>query len=259
MYIAELSYPGTWLDRSDAKWSWRVANVLRDAESPLAETAIALTWFEVEQQKSSETQARTEPETDATPFVQFMARLTEELGPGPYNAAEFLAMHLRLELEAKREQWKRGVVPDSYQQRFVFMHAKTFLLALDRIDRLFDTLAKMPDVPEAVGQAKQAFDTALPALRGVRNSVAHREDRSRGLGRDGKPLSLKPVDNQLVRAPGGVLILESLIGNRFGSTMADGEYGEVSVTPASLAAANQLVQMSIEAFRWKGPPYHWPR
>jgi len=70
---------------------------------------------------------------------------------------------------------------------------------------------------------------------------------------------LKPVDNQLVRAPGGVLILESLIGNRFGSTMADGEYGEVSVTPASLAAANQLVQMSIEAFRWKGPPYHWPR
>ncbi len=259
MYITELTYPGTWVDCPDAEWSWTIGNLLRGAESPLAEAAIALTWFEVEQQKRSDGQARAEREADATSLGQFEARLTDELGPGPYNAAQFLALRFRLEVEAKREQWKRGVVPDSYQQQLVFMHAKIFLLALDRIARLFGALAKMPNVPEAVRQAKQGFDAALPALRRVRNSVAHHEDRSRGLGKDGKPLSLKPVDNQLVRAPGGVLIIESLVGSTFGSTMADGEYGEVPVTLASVATANQLVQTSIEAFRWKGPPRHWPR
>jgi hypothetical protein len=64
---------------------------------------------------------------------------------------------------------------------------------------------------------------------------------------------------ELVRAGGGVLVLESLIGSRFGSTMANGEYGEVDVALASLKAANRLAQTSIEAFRWKGSPRHRPR
>lgn len=259
MYIAELTYPGTWLDYPDAKWGRTIERLLSSAESPLAEAALALTWFEVEQRKPLNAQARTEPEADATSLRPFEVALADELGPGPYDSAQVLALHSRLELEAKREKWKRGILPESYQRQLVFMHAKSFLLALDRIDRIVGVLIKMPNLPEAVVQAKQAFDAALPTLRGVRDSVAHHEDRSRGLGKDGKRLRLKPVDNQLARVPGGVLILESLNGRNFGSTMADGQYGEVPVTSASLAVANQLVQAIIQAFRWKGHPHHWPR
>lgn len=258
MYIAELTYPGTWLDYSDAEWGRAIERLLSSAESPLAEAALALTWFEVEQQKPLNAEARTEPEADATSPHSFEAALAGKLGPGPYHPSQVLALHSRLELQAKREKWKRGILPESYQRQLIFMHAKSFLLALDRIDRIFGVLVKMTNLPEAVVKAKQAFDAALPTLRGVRNSVAHHEDRSRGLGKEGKPLSLKPVDNQLARSPGGFLILESLIGSNFGSTMADGQYGEVPVTSASLAAANQLVQASIQAFRWKGHPRHWP-
>jgi len=265
MYIVELTYPGTWIDSPDGDWASAISRQLSDAEAPLAETAIALSWFEREQQAMFEARrllppelpTGTEPDTNMA-NQQFIARLTDELGPGPYNSAEFLAMQFCFELEAKCEEWKLGTLPRSYQERLVFMHAKSFLLALDRIDRLFGVVAGTPSIPDAVAQAKHAFDAAVPTLRGVRNSVAHHEDRSRGLGRGGKPLSLKAVDNPLARASGGVLILESLIGNRFGSTMADGEYGEVSVTSATLASANQLVQASIDAFRWKGSPRHWP-
>lgn len=265
MYIVELTYPGTWLDYPDADWAWAIARLLSEAEAPLAEAAIALSWFEREQQKTREAYRHLqsgiptvgEPDTN-TAAERFIAQLTDQLGPGPYNATEVLAMHTRLEVEAKREEWKRGALPRSYQQCLVFIHAKTFLLALDRIDRLFGVFAGTPNVPDAVGQAKRAFDAAVPALRGVRNSSAHHEDRTRGLGPGGKPLTLKAVDNPLARAPGGVLIMESLIGDRFGSTMADGEYGEVSVTPATLTSASQLAQASIDAFRWKGAPHHWP-
>jgi hypothetical protein len=254
MYIVELSYPGMSLDYPDAEAGRVIERLLSSAEAPLAEAALALTWFEAEQRKPF----GTEPEAESTTVAPFQAALVAELGPGPYDPSQVLALHSRLELEARRERWKRGILPESYQQHVVFMHAKSFLLALDRIERIFGVLTEIPNIPEDVRRAKQAFDTALPTLRGVRNSVAHHEDRSRGLQKGGKPLDLKPVENQLIRAPGGFLILDSLIGSNFGATMADGEYGEVAVTSATLAAAGRLVQTAIQAFQWKGRPRHWP-
>lgn len=259
MYIAELTYPGTWLDYPDRQWSWEIQNLLRGAEAPLAEAAIALTWFEEERQKTPRGPEQNEWETDATRLRELEAKVTSELGVDLYDVAHGHAIRLRAEVELHRERWNQGVTSDSYQHRFIFMHAKTFLLALDRIDKHFGVLARSPGVPAAVAEAKVAFEAVLPALRGVRNSIAHHEDRSRGLAKDGKPLDLKPIDNEIARAPGGVLVLESLVGSRFCSTMADGHYGEVEVTPPSLEAARQLAQTSIEAFRWKGPPHHWPR
>ena len=75
----------------------------------------------------------------------------------------------------------------------------------------------------------------------------------------GKPIKVKPVSNRLVNSPaGGFVMLENLINNRFGSTMADGHYGEVDVSPDTLEAAGTAVQSVINVFKWKGPPQHWP-
>jgi len=115
----------------------------------------------------------------------------------------------------------------------------------------------MSQVPAHVIAVKDYFDRHLPDLRGVRNTDAHLEDRSRGLGASGKPLNLKGVDNQYVYAP-GALSLQNLYGNRYGSTMADGSHGEVEVSYKTLIFAACVVQTIIDAFQWEGEPRTWP-
>jgi hypothetical protein len=104
------------------------------------------------------------------------------------------------------------------------------------------------------------FSIAFPHLRGVRNSSQHMEDRSRGLGagRNPKPLELKPIDNGLIKSEGGALVLNSLNGTKYGNTMADGHYGEVDVSPASMEALNAIFQDILNAFTWKGSKCHLP-
>jgi hypothetical protein len=73
------------------------------------------------------------------------------------------------------------------------------------------------------------------------------------------PSALKPVMNTMVHAPGGgVLILNTLNGNRYGSTMEDGSFGEVEVSAQSLDLARSAIQTCIDAFTWRPPPHHVP-
>ena len=105
------------------------------------------------------------------------------------------------------------------------------------------------------------MNTALSELTGVRDSVAHYEDRGRGLGKRGKPVTLKPVDRPNVKLPnGGVLLLECLNSDthRLGNTLADGTYGEVEITPATLEHARTAIQACLNAYTWSGHPSHWP-
>lgn len=107
--------------------------------------------------------------------------------------------------------------------------------------------------------ARDGLYRALPTLTGVRDTSHHLEDRVRARDRRGKDLVLKPVTNTLINAPqGGVLLLGNLNGNRYGSTMEDGAYGEVEVSARSLASAQSAIQKSIDAFSWKPPKHHIP-
>ena len=121
MYICELTYPGMQLDYSDAEWASTIRSLFSSAESSLAEASLALTWFEDEQGRPFDVQSRTEPEADATSPSPFREALAEELGSGLYDPPTVLA---RLECEAKREKWKRGILPESYRRQLVFMHAE---------------------------------------------------------------------------------------------------------------------------------------
>jgi len=65
--------------------------------------------------------------------------------------------------------------------------------------------------------------------------------------------------NNLVSAPaGGVLMLGNLNGNKYGSTMEDGSFGEVEVSAQSLDLARSAIQTCIDAFTWKPPMHHVP-
>jgi hypothetical protein len=169
MYIVELTYPGTWLDYPDQEWSWEVQHLLKSFESPLAEAAIALSWFEEERTKSRANPNRSDWEAEGQRRREIEERLASELGVDGFDHARYDEIRLRAELELKREKWSQGRIPDSYEHRLIFMHAKTFLLALDRIDKLVGVLSRMPNIPSGVSEAKTELEASFPDLRGVRN------------------------------------------------------------------------------------------
>ena len=162
------------------------------------------------------------------------------------------------EIELKRQKWDSGILPNNYSHKIVFIHAKTFLYSLDRIDRQLRVISTTVSGRYDLSPILATFDAAVPDLRGVRNSVAHHDERSQGLSR-GKQITLKPIKNRLVNSPVGLVMLENLDGSRFGSTMKDGLYGEVDVILATLKATGNAVQNVISVFEWTGPPLHWPK
>jgi hypothetical protein len=256
-YVFELAYPGTWLDYPDRQWAWQVEGLLSQLESAVIDAALALALFE--QASNRPLQSPRHWEADADRRREIDVGLARQRGLDCRSPESRKELRSEAELALRREKWRAGQLPSSYQHRLPFVHARSYLFAMDRLERLLAVLAGMPNAPDGVAvDAPKAIRTVMPQLRGVRNSSAHVEDRSRGFGPGGAPLDLKPVDNLLIHAPGGVIAIESLCNNRFGSTMADGYYGELEISAEALAGVCVVLQQVIDAFNWKGPPRHSP-
>lgn len=179
---------------------------------------------------------------------RFSQALKDRIAAGQFDFEDWDALHFAIDVEMKREVWQAGEMPKGYMRCLPFMYAKLFVYALDSISRFLDKLARIPGVPSEVVKQEIAFDTAFPTLREVRNSAQHLEDRGRGLGKGGRPLKLSA----------GVLFLGCLNDNRYGMTMADGQYGEVEVSLQSLQNAQVCIQKTLNAFKWTGPKRHCP-
>ena len=259
IYIFEITYPGSRLVGLDRDWAWKAEQAIRELETPVVDAALALSMFEAEQNRPFPSHDSEKWQRDAERRQHLEAEISQQLGVDRYDWDSYERIRTAADLISKREKWAAGQLPRSYEGRFVFIHARSYLLALDRFDRSLQAFAEMDDVPDTVKKAPERLESILANLRAVRNSVAHHEDRSRGLLRPGKHLDLKPIDNQLINAPhGGVLVLEGLMNNRFGSVMADGHYGEVEISPTVLGQVRDLLQDVINSFDWDGPPRHEP-
>lgn len=263
MNIFELTQPGTWLEGVEDEQS------RRDAESLLGllttcvqDAAIGLGMFEQCQR------AVGAPITDSATRIadierQRLAeeRLTAALPPGLSAEDRFHAMAdvwERSRQEVKRERWDEGILPSAYVHRIPFLHAKTCLYAFDSLHKALEALVGIPGVPSAVAEVLGDYEQAFPKLRCVRDSSHHVEDRIQGKKRKTR-IDLQPVVNEAISAPaGGVLVVDMLIGNRYGSTLADGSYGEVEVSTQAVAQARSCVQRVLNAFEWHGPAIHLP-
>lgn len=111
----------------------------------------------------------------------------------------------------------------------------------------------MADLPPGVASASESFATALPSVVEIRNSAHHVEDRARSKGRNDKPLTLQPIDNNMIKSAGGALVLSALNNNRLGYTLGDGYYDEVEISESSVNAAREAVQAVLDALNWRGP------
>lgn len=256
MYVTELIYPGTWLDYEDEDWVFEVQKIIGSIESQLIEATLALGLFEREQ-SCSRMSLKEEWEADVPLRQKIIEKYQKEYGEeGLYqNISGLLEL---TDLELRQERWKAGQLPRSYQHHLIFMYAKAFLYSLDMLSKLIRVLSEKEGIPKEINEISQSFTSRFPSLKGVRDSEQHIEDRVRGLGRKQKQLKLKPVNNSLIKADGGVLALGNLNGNKFGSTMADGHYGEVEVSIDSLNFVRDSIQKILDSFNWRGSKRFYP-
>lgn len=260
MFVFEITTPGTWLDYEDPDWSWKIQNQLQSLESQFFEANAALNLFIRTQAIRPSFANRDNWERDAQRRSEIQ-RAIEQEREVTMSCDAWDAIHFETEVRFKREQWSSGRVPREFEHNHPFIYARAFLYALDAFDKFLGVLSKEPSVPEQVAELHAEIAEAFPHLRGVRNTAQHLEDRARslGAGREPKPLDLKPITNSFINAPsGGVLVLNSLNGSRYGSTMSDGHYGEIDVAPESMQHLQRILNGVLCSFKWRGPRQHAP-
>lgn len=244
----ELQFPGTWIELPDQQAAWEIQTQLSVVESAFSEATMALILFEQSQRDASARPSREDWEADA----QRRSELSRAIESGErFDPAQWEQTRERAGRQLMHEKWDRGILPRQLRHHIPFIYAKSFLYSADRIGKVLARLAERADLPADAQGACKEFYTSFPSLREVRNSAQHVEDRARGLGKAGKPLALKPIENSMIS--GSPLVIDSLNGNRFGATMADGHYGEVEVSAASLATIRQHIEAVLEALPWRGP------
>jgi hypothetical protein len=147
-----------------------------------------------------------------------------------------------------------GEMPISMVNRSLFMHARSFLYALDTFHELVKKLEAQPSSPSGIANILAAFAQHFPGLRDVRNSAHHVEDRVLGLGTRGRPIDIKAINDYSIDAPAKSLLLtDFLSGNNYGGTAADGTVKTVEVSATSMSTLQGLFQQLLSYFNWRNP------
>ncbi|UHG95285.1 hypothetical protein [Pseudomonas sp. 7-41] len=165
-------------------------------------------------------------------------------------------IQLEATIRFSRENTDKGVLPEKLERNKLKIFAHAYLQALDSVGKFLKAITENASAPPEVGVLRQQFLDLFPDLQGVRDTIQHLEDRTRGLGRPYKGKK-PPLDYQdpkkYVHAPGAkVLMFDCFMGNLFGCTKADGHYGEVDISPESMHELQKIIQDIIYAFEWKG-------
>ena len=260
MFVFEIITPGTWLDHNDRDWAWRVEGQLRSLQSQFFEANAALNLFTDAQSIRPSFTNREFWERDSQRRSAIQRAVEQERGNN-LSHDNWEEIYFETEIRFKREKWTNGGIPREFEHSRPFLYVRAFLYALDAFDKFLSVLAREPQVPREVANLHARMAEEFPNLRGVRNTAQHLEDRARGLGagRNPQPLELKPITNNFINAPGGgVLILNSLNGSKYGCTMSDGHYGEIDVSPESVQRLQAVLQELLLLFKWRGPKQHAP-
>ncbi|MCW2790689.1 MAG: hypothetical protein JWP56_2992 [Aeromicrobium sp.] len=262
MRVLEVIQPGVWLEGiEDDEARRNIESLLRLLTTCIDDAAIALNLFEECLLGSFSIDPSASWEADRERERAIAIRLEAAIPAGLDGHARFEAMDAAREqarIEAKREKWREGVPPSGYVHRLPFLHAKSFVYALDTLQKSLRLITEIDGVPLDVSAALSDFEAAFSDLLHVRDSSHHVEDRVQGKRRQ-KKIDLQPLMNSAIHAPGGgVLVVDMLNGQRYGGTLGDGTYGEVDISAESAVIARDCVQRVLNAFSWHGPATHSP-
>jgi len=128
---------------------------------------------------------------------------------------------------------------DPVKNRLRYICARAYIYALDTTCSFLKTLVEQPfNAPPAI-VACNALLLRFQDVRHIRNSLAHVDERSQGIGSGGKKL------------PGPLLIVGGcLVGNRFGVTSGDGRYAEVELSEQMMTNFRSALLEIIWSFEW---------
>lgn len=261
MFVYEITIPGTHLDYAELDWCWRIQNQLYLLQSQFFEANLALNLFIYERSSKLNSFSLSTFEENSKRKQEIRKMLEIEcIKAGGDPHMDYDEISLQTDILFKREKWQQGEIPREFSHNLAFLYARAFLYALDAFDKFLGVLAKEENVPDDILELHKKIPEIFPDLRGVRNTSQHMEDRSRGLGagKNPKPLDLKAINNNFININGGTLILNSLNGSKYGSTMANGHYGEVDVSPESLDHLQKILNGVLRSFKWKGLKQHMP-
>jgi hypothetical protein len=266
MNIVEIEYPGTWLKMDDEDKAWEISNIINYMDSQLVDMAIAVHLFEEETRRVAKDltldNIKKRFEQEGIGRARIEKRYREEMGDEAFYR-DYGNLIMKIDREMKREKWKSGELPESYKHRLQFIHAHSFLYALDSFGKFLDIIADEENITEKVTSIRDEFNNSIPSLRKIRNSALHIEDRSRGFGtqeqaKKKERMKLQPINNRMIKAPKGALVLSNLNGNRLGYTIDDGSFQEIEVSIKTLNIAIVALQSVINCFNWQGPQQFKP-
>jgi hypothetical protein len=258
MVVFEIVTPGTWLDYADEEWSRNIKKQLDSLKSQFFEANTVLNLFLNAQSIHLSIPDENKWRRDSQRRSEIQRFI--ELEHGSTNSHDnWEEIRFETEVRFKREKWSNGEVPREFEHNLSFIYARAFLYALDAFEKFLGVLVKEANVPQKVEELYTQIAQEFPDLRGVRNTAQHLEDRARGLDAAKKPINLKPIINNLINAPdGGILALNNLNGSKYGSTMSNGQYGEVDVSIESMRRLKVILEGVLHSFKWRGSKQHAP-
>lgn len=138
------------------------------------------------------------------------------------------------------------------KRRYIELATRSFVYAVDSFGKFLDVLCSYKGIPQEIASLHNEFDARLPSVSKIRNSALHIEDRIRGYAswrdaKKGKKMDIK-----------GFLGLSNLEGKRLCYTIDDGSYQCVDVTANTLDVLGDLLNRTLRAFVWEGPPHREP-
>jgi hypothetical protein len=252
-FILEITKPGSWLEHLDDKTK---NNELRKLIDQLiqnfyeANTCLNLYLQQVD--NSHNTSIETENGLRQKAFEEFQK--TE------INNLSYKEKNFQQNVYIKKYLWRNGIPPRTLQGNKIFIYARMYMFSIDNFSKILNVLVNRSyEPPVILDDILKDFNKLFPDIRGVRNSAHHLEDIIRLKGKIKNkivPIELKPVDNLGIR--GVALITNSLINNKYGQTMANGEYGEVEVSIETFSELRSLLQKIIDSYKWEGQQEHLP-
>jgi hypothetical protein len=123
-----------------------------------------------------------------------------------------------------------------YDDSANIIYAKAFVCSLDMITKILNVL-KNP--PETVRELISQYNVKFGDLKHIRDSLAHIEDRGRGLDKDKKEISAT------------ILALGVFAGRRYEVTASNGVRYRVEISESTLFSAHEVLQAIINAYEWE--------
>jgi hypothetical protein len=243
MYAAEIFYPGTWLKIENKDIAFEIKSMLDCLVGLVAEASIALEMYI--QAKDIKIDPNADSESDEAIRAEIDEQLKAEIGD--VYGAQFFEYYLELNRRIRARKIELGIMPQSYLRKIPFIHAHSFLYAVDSFGKFLDEISANEAAPKELSVLSDEFNERLPAVRKIRNSALHLEDRLRRYASYTDKKMGKRMD---VR---GFLGLSNLENDDLCYTIDDGTYQRVSIKIETLKVLEDIASRTLAAFQWSGP------